>query len=198
MKKHVKILCLLLSFVSLTLLSACKKEEAKIGIDDEPGIVKDEDSIQEAGVIDGQADVTIIAPTVSSDADALALQILDAVNIQRTAYGVPVLAISKTMNQAAIIRAFESSSFFSHTRPDGTSFNSVCPQSIYAENLAWASVTDANMIVNNWISSPSHSSIILDSSYTTTSIGVFIREYGYVYIAEEFGIDSLNEKLKLN
>ena len=64
-------------------------------------------------------------PTGSYSPGRLDKAIIAAVNVARTEAGLPELTTSKKLTNAAAQRAFELSTHWSHTRPDGSDFSTV-------------------------------------------------------------------------
>ena len=85
----------------------------------------------------------------------------------------------------ASYRGYEASLVWSHTRPDGRSFVTVLDDYGYGagsvqELLAYAT-GDAGTMVDKWMSSDSHRSILL-GGYSTLGVGVYCAG-GYTFVA---------------
>lgn len=118
--------------------------------------------------------------------------ILDAINAERTAQGLPELALDSRLCAITSVRAYESSMSFSHTRPDGTSCFTVLDEYGYSgysaagENLLQCSVGySAEDMVALWMSSTGHRANILSPDFTTAGIGVYEKD-GLTYVANLF------------
>jgi len=98
-------------------------------------------------------------------------------NRYRSDAGIASLNISKKLSALAAIRAYECTKEFSHTRPDGRSWDTVLSDygaSAYTENILYASSgTNAALLVDSCMGSASHSQKILHSDYRTVGIGIF-------------------------
>lgn len=111
--------------------------------------------------------------TGSVDVDKLssAEQILYYLNKEREAEGLAPFELDEKMCQAAEIRASEIVGNFSHTRPDGSEYNTVFDEVGFkrnwcAENIA-AGNADAKATVQQWMkSTKGHREIILTPEYT--------------------------------
>ncbi|OUO31944.1 CAP domain-containing protein [Olsenella sp. An293] len=100
-----------------------------------------------------------------------ATQVVDLVNQQRAANGVPALTMDEDLTEAAMLRAAELAVFFSHTRPDGSSCFTVSPKAS-GENIAAGSLTpDGTM--DQWMNSTGHRENILRSSFSSIGVGCF-------------------------
>lgn len=121
---------------------------------------------------------------------SFAEQVVDLVNIERTKAGLSPLTINKTVESAALVRAREIETSFSHTRPDGTSFTSVLKEHGVSymragENIAWGQKTP-EIVVNGWMNSPSHRANILNASFNTIGVGHYQNAKGVNYWTQLF------------
>lgn len=108
----------------------------------------------------------------------VAQQVLALVNEERRKVGVAPLTLSAELQSAATIRAEEITQKFSHTRPDGTNFQTILPNSRYyiaGENIAAGNSTAAK-VVQQWMNSPGHRANILRSEYTELGVGYVYKE----------------------
>lgn len=115
--------------------------------------------------------------------------ILDALNGYRADAGMPLLSIHKKLSALAAIRAYECSEDFSHTRPDGRSWDTVLSDygaSASTESILYASSgTSAVHLIDACIGSDSHRQKILNSNYSTVGIGIY-HAGSYVFIVMIF------------
>lgn len=112
----------------------------------------------------------------------LASQIVDETNRQREAQGVPPVKMTKLFCDAAMLRAAEATPILPHlydnphNRPNGQAFNTILNKEDrcyrQSENIHYGSF-EAQIIVNNWMSSEGHRRNLLDSLVTTIGVGVF-------------------------
>ena len=86
----------------------------------------------------------------------------------------------------AMLRAEEADTLWSHTRPDGSGFNTIFAQVGLSypgvgENLFSANAfLSAREVVDAWMNSPDHRRNILDGRFTGIGIGVYEgSEYTY-------------------
>lgn len=107
-----------------------------------------------------------------------AYYMLDLVNQERAAYGLSPLVMDSGMLDAAMVRAYECSYYFSHYRPDGTDASSLNSK-IYSENISWG--MDAYGTINGWMGSTAHRDNILDSGYESIGVGSYITSDGTPY-----------------
>jgi len=124
--------------------------------------------------------------------DNYAQQILDLVNGERAAEGLRPLAMDSTLMDAATIRAVESITYFSHTRPDGSSCITVSPN-LAGENIA-VGFGDPALVVEGWMNSTGHRANILNSSYGCVGIAC-VYYNGNWYWAQSFGRSAGDGKL---
>ena len=103
-------------------------------------------------------------------------EVLTLVNKIRIKNNLEQLAWGETCESAADVRANETKILYSHTRPDGSSWSTVCeaPESggISGENLAIgnAAVSPAT-VVALWMGSEAHRANILNPDYDKLSVG---------------------------
>ncbi len=116
---------------------------------------------------------------------ATAKAALDGCNAQRTSAGLGALAWSDGLEQAAMVRAQEIVTTWSHTRPNGSDWYTVNSNLMYGENLAKGYST-ADAAVAAWMASPTHKDNILFGSFKTCGIAIY-EVGGTWYWAEEFG-----------
>lgn len=81
-------------------------------------------------------------------------EVLKLTNQKRLNLGLEPLSTTKKLQKAAGIRVAETESYFSHTRPDGTTcFSVLAEQDIFyrsvAENIA-AGQSSAEQVINSW------------------------------------------------
>lgn len=117
---------------------------------------------------------------------ALAREVLSIVNSDRAAHGLPAMRMDANLCAAAYERALEIKRSFSHTRPDGSRFSTIC-EGAYAENIARGQRSAARVMAA-WMSSPGHRKNILNPRYD--AIGICALEQGDVmHWVQLFGRD---------
>lgn len=104
-------------------------------------------------------------------------EVLNLVNQLRTEAGVAPLTLDKSLCKAAIVRANEmaQSSSLSHTRPNGTYFNTVLADfgisyRTCGENIA-AGQSSPAQVVSAWKNSTDHYNNMVDPDYTKLGMG---------------------------
>ena len=138
-----------------------------------------------AGTYDGRRKDSITVTVVEPPVDQWEHEVLTLVNKIRTKNKLGKLAWGDTCDYAADIRATESMTLYAHTRPDGSSWSTVCPApnagGISGENLAIgnAAVSPAT-VVALWMGSESHRANILNPEYTRLAVG-FVFDADSVY-----------------
>ena len=115
--------------------------------------------------------------------------ILEELNRYRSDAALASFHINKKLSALAAIRAYECSMEFSHTRPDGRSWDTVLSDygaSASTENILYASSgTTAALLIDASMGSDSHSQKILNAAYSTVGIGSYDTGR-YVYIVVIF------------
>ena len=112
-------------------------------------------------------------------------------NAERTKRGLKELKYDDSkLNDAAMMRAQESSVSFSHTRPNGKSCFTVLRKykvkwKVAGENIAYGQETPQE-VVNCWMNSEGHRKNILTPNFETIGIGIFINNDGIIYWSQLF------------
>lgn len=129
-----------------------------------------------AGTYDGKRRDSIAVTVVEPPVEQWKHEVLTLVNKIRTKNNLGQLAWGATCESAADIRANETITYYSHTRPDGTSWATACPipdtGGVSGENLAMgnAAVSPAT-VVSLWMGSEAHRANILNPDYTKMAVG---------------------------
>lgn len=125
--------------------------------------------------------------TVSGDCDyTMANDMLKFTNQEREKAGVPALKMDKELLEAAMTRAMELTLYFSHTRPDGSSCDTVSSK-LFAENII-ADYGTADYAIELWMGSSGHKANILGKNFKSVGIGCFKLGSKY-YAVQCFGLD---------
>ncbi len=133
------------------------------------------DSVYKANASAGYASVQL---------ESYARQVAGIVNRERAANGLSPLRYSDKLSQAALVRADEIQSVFSHTRPNGTRCFTVLSEagvsySSAGENIAYGQ-RDPEDVMHSWMNSSGHRANIL-GSYEYIGIGVAYRNGTYYW-----------------
>ena len=113
-------------------------------------------------------------------------ELLTLINTERINNNLTELQYDVTLEECAAVRVKEASQVWSHTRPDGQKWNSVCVGYYRGENLA-RGYNSAKEIFDAWMASQSHKDNILHKEYKKIGLSIFKTERGYV-VAAGFGI----------
>ena len=135
-------------------------------------------------------DSEALALSDSSDANtglrAEALEAFNQVNEIRIESGLDELDWNQNLESVSSVRAKECDEEFSHTRPNGSQWNTVNSKIQGGENLAFGFDT-ASETVDAWMDSPTHKDNILYDEFTNGSISIYQNDEGVCYWANEFG-----------
>ena len=103
-----------------------------------------------------------------------AFDVLTLVNELRESLGVQTLTMDATLMDYAMHRAAELAVCYSHTRPDGSSFNSGCSKAS-GENIAIGanSLSTAEEAYTSWYNSPGHYENMVRESFSSIGVGSF-------------------------
>lgn len=116
--------------------------------------------------------------------------IVEQINACRTAEGLEPLSMSGYLCGIASVRAYEVCLSWSHTRPNGSGWQSVLSDygygySVAAEDLVHSAGFDAASIVGKWMGSDGSCADILSADFTTIGVGVY-NAGGATFIAAIF------------
>ena len=117
---------------------------------------------------------TTTPPSSSSQnsVSELEKEAFDMINEIRLENGLKALELDPELYECTNIRAEEASRYWSHTRPDGSSWYTVNPSIFHGENLAYGYKT-ASSVVDGWMNSTGHRENILNSRYTRGSLSLY-------------------------
>ncbi len=119
-----------------------------------------------------------------------AYEVLEIVNEVRKAGGRPEIKMEKSLLDSAMLRAAEIPNYFSHYRPNGTSFrttNTIVDQ----ENIAFGFFSPED-VMDCWMNSYAHWDNIMYDGYNTIGIGCY-RYGGSVYWVQHFSPTKISE-----
>ena len=105
--------------------------------------------------------------------DAYQTQLLNDINAYRVANGLGTLTLDSRLNSSAFVRAQEASTYWSHTRPDGSHWSTSLTfktrkNAPVGENLGCQAST---YVLDQWKNSPSHNQALLTGTFTRCGIG---------------------------
>lgn len=130
-------------------------------------------------------------PSGSYSPTKLDKAIIAAINEARADAGLPALSTGKKLSNAAAQRAYEISTSWSHSRPDGSSFSTVLKEfgvsgSNAAECLYFIpGSTSASDVVSMWLDSGKDRANLLSEEVDTIGVASY-QEDGVIYIAAMF------------
>lgn len=129
--------------------------------------------------------------TSNPDSDqAYIQQVIDLVNQERAKAGLSPVTEAADLSASAAVRAQEITRSFSHTRPDGTYYNTVLNENGVSymgsgENIAYGQATPA-AVMNGWMNSQGHRANILNKNFTEIGVGYYENGSGVKYWVQLF------------
>lgn len=104
-------------------------------------------------------------------------EVVNLVNQERASRGIAPLKMKLVLNKAAQVRAKEASKYWSHTRPNGSSAETIMADyglsyTLFGENLTCGGSTPAEA-VNDWMNSPPHKAAILNARFEYIGVGYY-------------------------
>lgn len=117
-------------------------------------------------------------------------RVVDLVNAERAKEGLSPLTVNLNVQAAAQVRAKECEQYFSHTRPNGSSFaTALWEQGVTyksaGENIAWGQRSPEE-VMNAWMNSPGHRKNIMNPNFTTIGVGYYENAKGTDYWCQLF------------
>lgn len=121
---------------------------------------------------------------------AFAMQVIELVNQERAKEGLPALVYDAGIEKAALVRAKETETSFSHTRPDGRKFSTALTEAGVefrgaGENIAYGQRTPEE-VMKGWMNSPGHRANIMNENYTKIGVGYYQNANGVNYWTQLF------------
>lgn len=100
--------------------------------------------------------------------------VLELVNEERAKEGLLPLELDAALTELAMTRARESSLYWSHTRPNGTSWSTILKDYVgsFGENIA-ANYFNPYEVMKGWMNSEGHRKNILAPNWKSVGIGYF-------------------------
>ena len=133
---------------------------------------------------------------IFSDDPEIYLTMFMLVNQARKEAGVGELWYSARVHDVCRIRTQELTSYYSHTRPDGTRFSTAFREAgvaykLCGENIAYGRnmFTTPEEVFKAWMDSPSHKENILNPEFDCVAFGLSVLKVGndtYYYWSQEF------------
>ena len=158
------------------------------------GEIKQEFNDQEYTIDLGNGETTTVVGHYDLE---MRQEILDICNEKRVRFGyepLTLVELDSPLQDAANIRGYEIAYQYSHTRPNGERAIVSFYDYAYcdAENIAGGQETAAE-VCHDWFASDSHNTAIMDNSYRTIGISVFVEKVD----EEEWGVPYINEFVQL-
>lgn len=139
---------------------------------------------------------TNIGGGIVSDDEIVYITMLNLVNEEREKHGLEKLWYSARVHEIATLRAYELTSYYSHTRSDGRGFHTAFVDNgikykIVGENIAYGRnmFDTVEEVFNAWMDSESHRDNILSPEFECAGFGLAVLEVGkdtYYYWSQEF------------
>lgn len=136
----------------------------------------------QVGGLSPDASVARTGSTVTSGYDdVMAQDVFVIMNQERVKAGVAPLRWSVTAEGWAKIRAAELITLFSHTRPDGTQWNTAGTAWYNGENLAYG-LTTSESVMAAWMSSSGHKTNILRPQFMSVGVACYTYQGNYYWV----------------
>lgn len=124
-------------------------------------------------------------PETDTDTDkelTFAEQVVELVNKERTKAGLNAVTLDEKTASAALVRAKEIETSFSHTRPNGSKFSTVLTENGVTfkgagENIAWGQKSP-EAVMEAWMNSEGHRANILNKNFTKIGVGHYQNASG--------------------
>lgn len=109
-------------------------------------------------------------------------QVVELVNQERTKAGLNAVTLDQNIASAALVRAKEIETSFSHTRPNGSKFSTALTEQGVTfkgagENIAWGQKSP-EAVMQAWMNSEGHRANILNKNFTKIGVGYYQNASG--------------------
>mgnify|MGYP002536659624 CR=1 FL=1 len=109
-------------------------------------------------------------------------QVVELVNQERTKAGLSAVTLDQNIASAALVRAKEIETSFSHTRPNGSKFSTALTEQGVTfkgagENIAWGQKSP-EAVIQAWMNSEGHRANILNKNFTKIGVGYYQNAAG--------------------
>ena len=109
-------------------------------------------------------------------------QVVELVNPERTKAGLNAVTLDQNIASAALVRAKEIETSFSHTRPNGSKFSTALTEQGVTfkgagENIAWGQKSP-EAVMQAWMNSEGHRANILNKNFTKIGVGYYQNAAG--------------------
>ena len=109
-------------------------------------------------------------------------QVVELVNQERTKAGLNAVTLDQNIASAALVRAKEIETSFSHTRPNGSKFSTALTEPGVTfkgagENIAWGQKSP-EAVMQAWMNSEGHRANILNKNFTKIGVGYYQNAAG--------------------
>ena len=117
-------------------------------------------------------------------------QVVELVNQERTKAGLSAVTLDQNIASAALVRAKEIETSFSHTRPNGSKFSTALTEQGVTfkgagENIAWGQKSP-EAVMQAWMNSEGHRANILNKNFTKIGVGYYQNARGTNYWTQLF------------
>lgn len=136
-------------------------------------------------------ETTTVTPKTFGSPTAAEFEALELINAERTKAGLHTLTFSYRLYDCAKMRAVETTIHLSHTRPNGTKFNTIlndyniAHKKCIGENIAY-NYRYVSSAINVLMGSETHKENILSPQYTSVAIGVAQLDNGNYTMVQLF------------
>lgn len=109
-------------------------------------------------------------------------QVVELVNQERTKAGLSAVTLDQNIASAALVRAKEIETSFSHIRPNGSKFSTALTEQGVTfkgagENIAWGQKSP-EAVMQAWMNSEGHRANILNKNFTKIGVGYYQNAAG--------------------
>ena len=109
-------------------------------------------------------------------------QVVELVNQERTKAGLSAVTLDQNIASAALVRAKEIETSFSHTRPNGSKFSTALTEQGVTfkgagENIAWGQKSP-EAVIQAWMNREGHRANILNKNFTKIGVGYYQNAAG--------------------
>ena len=136
----------------------------------------------------------------AAEINQMVQEVIRLTNIERAKVGSAPLQYHEKLQQAAMVRAKELDTLFSHTRPNGEDSSTATAEfdvgGDSGENIAMG-YDSPESVMSGWLNSPGHRAALLSEGENYIGVGFYQNDYGTCFWTQNFADENADRKCTL-
>lgn len=136
----------------------------------------------------------------AAEINQMVQEVIRLTNIERAKVGSAPLQYHEKLQQAAMVRAKELDTLFSHTRPNGEDSSTATAEfdvgGDSGENIAMG-YDSPESVMRGWLNSPGHRAALLSEGENYIGVGFYQNDYGTCFWTQNFADENADRKCTL-